>query len=82
MSNGPFTTFEYDPNETGVHWEHFVTAVGIWVYMRPGMPSVSDVAQAFNTTPEFARHAVDAHPWIFASDDDDPSKQLIDVEGE
>lgn len=25
MSEAPFTDFERDPNEVGIHWDHFIT---------------------------------------------------------
>lgn len=78
----PFTDFEHDANESGVHWEHFITAVGIWVYMQPGEPTVADAALAFNTTPDFVREAVESHPWIFTNEDPDPLKQTIEMDGE
>jgi hypothetical protein len=84
-----FTEFERDPNaETGVMWETFITAIGVFVYTnedkRPG-PTVADAALAFNTTPDLVREAVGEHPWLFAEwadDEKDPNKQFIMSDGE
>ncbi len=79
----PFTDFERDTETPGVHWEHFVTAVGIWTYVRPdAAPTVADAASAFNTTADLVREAVSDHPWIFCNDDPDPAKQFIEMDGE
>jgi hypothetical protein len=75
--------FERDTDVAGVHWEHFVTAVGIFVYMQETFPIVADVALAFNATPEAVREAAEDHPWLFVSgDDSDPTKQTIETDGE
>lgn len=80
-----FTEFERDPDEcVGVMFEHFITAVGMYVYTNEAARpvSIADTALAFNTTPELAREAVDAHPWIFASGDPDPAKAFVESDGE
>lgn len=80
-----FTEFERDPSaSTGVMFEHFVTAVGIYVYVNEGARrvSIADVAMTFNTTPDLAREAVAAHPWLYSSHNDDPTKQTIESDGE
>ena len=81
----PFTDFERDENKPGVHWEHFITALGIYVYMQDKPPSVADAVLAFNTTPGAIREAVNEHPWLFAAWPDgesDPAKQRIESDGE
>ena len=80
-----FIEFERDPEaETGVMWDRFVVAVEIYVYTNQGefAVSVADVAETFNTTPALVREAVDEHPWLFRSGDDDPANDLIDSDGE
>ena len=75
--------FERDTDTAGVHWEHFVTAVGIFVYMQETFPTVADVALTFNATPEAVREAAAQHPWLFVSgEDSDPTKQHIETDGE
>lgn len=69
-----FTEFERDTNATvGVMWEHFVTAVGIFVYTNEEVQKpcvkVDDIAMAFNTTPDLAREAAEDHPWLYVHDD-------------
>lgn len=81
----PFTEFEHDLDEPGVHWEHFVTAIGIYVYMQDYPPTVADTMLAFNTTADAVRKAVEEHPWLFADwrdSETDPRKQRIDSDGE
>lgn len=84
MTNGaPFTDFEHDPNETGIHWEHFITAVGIWTYLNEDRGcTVAEAAMTFCTTPELVRKAIEEHPWIFTNEDPDPTKQIIESDGE
>jgi len=81
-----FTDFERDDDAgTGVFFSHFVTAVGIYVYTNEGdrPVTVADIAAAFNTTPELAREAVEDHPWLFVHvDSDDPSRQVVESDGE
>jgi hypothetical protein len=80
----PFTEFERDPDaDVGVMWDHFITAIGIWVYVNSGHRevTVAEAALTFNTTPDLVREAVATHPWLFASDDPDPSKQTIESDG-
>lgn len=69
----PFTAFERDPAAaTGVMWSDFVVALGIWVYCNEDTRRVTviDAAQAFNTTADLVREAVDEHPWLALSDHD------------
>ena len=79
-----FTDFERDESaSTGVMWDHFVIAVAMYVYTNDGVyaVSVADVAETFNTTPALVREAVDEHPWLYRSQDDDPAKDLIESDG-
>lgn len=39
-------------------------------------------AIVFNTTPSLVREAVEAHPWLYSTHEDDPSKQTIQSDGE
>lgn len=80
-----FTDFERDTSaDVGVMFDHFITAVGIYVQTNEDARkvTVADVALAFNTTPELAREAVEAHPWLFTAHDPDPTKQFIESDGE
>jgi hypothetical protein len=81
----PFTDFERNPDATtGVMFDNFITAVGIYVYTNEGSRKVSiaDVAAAFNTTVELVREAVDQHPWLFFNTNDDPAQQTVESDGE
>jgi hypothetical protein len=80
-----FTEFERDENAgTGVFFNHFITAVGIYVFTNEGTRdvSVADIAMAFNTTPDLAREAINEHPWLFLHDHDDPANAIVESDGE
>lgn len=81
-----FTEFERDKTaSSGVMFEDFITAVGTYVYTNEGdyQVSVADVAQAFNTSVELVREAVDAHPWLcLAGHAETPTDQFIQSDGE
>lgn len=80
-----FTEFERDSGAgVGVMFDHFVTAVGIYVYTNEGDRDVTiaDIAAAFNTTVELAREAVDSHPWLFVHDHPDPAQATVESDGE
>ena len=80
-----FTDFERDPlAETGVRFEDFITAVGMYVYTNENdrKVSVADVAAAFNTSREVALEAVKAHPWLFVREGQDAWTQFIESDGE
>lgn len=71
--------------ETGIPWDAFVITLGIWSWMRPGEKqcTVREAAQAFDTTDAVIREAVEDHPWMFLyGPDDDPTKQIIEHDGE
>lgn len=81
----PFTEFERDPDAmTGVMFDNFITAIGVWVYVNEGRRylTVAEAALVFNTTPELVREAVQTHPWLYSRPHDDPAKQLIESDGE
>jgi hypothetical protein len=81
----PFVDFETDPDQPGVHWDSFVSALAIWVYMQDAPPTVEAATNAFNTTPGAIRKAVMEHPWLidmWSADETDPAKQIIESDGE
>jgi hypothetical protein len=81
----PFTEFETDPDLPGVHWDAFVTAVGVWTGMQAQPPSVAAAMLAFNTTADKVRAAVREHPWLFCNwvrGETDPDKWWIEIDGE
>ena len=81
----PFTEFERDEDQPGVHWEMFVSALGIYVYMQDEPPSVAAAMMAFNTTAGAIRTAVNEHPWLcdaWPEGETDPAKQKIESDGE
>lgn len=83
----PFTEFERDATAaTGVFFRDFITALATWVYTNEGdyECTVAEAALAFNTTPELVREAIEGHPWLLlrGADETDPTKQVIESDGE
>jgi hypothetical protein len=65
----PFTECERDESaESGVFWDAFISAVGIFVYVQDEPPTIEHAALVFNTTPDLVREAAEAHPWLFLED--------------
>lgn len=83
---GPYgRDFFTEDDEVGIPWTNFCTALQVWSFMRPGntQASVREAAQQFDVTDDVIRMAVEEHPWMFLTGpDDDPTKQLIDHDGE
>ena len=80
-----FTDFERNPDAaTGIMWDNFITALGIWVYVNEGerRPTVAEAALVYNTTPQLVREAIEEHPWLYASHHTDPAQQTIESDGE
>ncbi len=75
-----------DSEETaGIPWDNFVTALQVWSFMRPGdtQATVREAADQFGVTDNVIRQAVSGHPWMFLfGPNDDPTKQIIDHDGE
>lgn len=75
-----------DPDDdAGVMMDGLGRALVTWAAMRDKHPvTVADAALAFNTTPEVIREAVDNASWILIvnEDDPDPTRQLLELDGE
>jgi hypothetical protein len=75
-----------DPNDdAGVMIDGLGRALVTWAAMQDRYPlSVADAALAFNTTPAVIREAIEDASWILVvnEDDPDPTKQLIELDGE
>ena len=72
-----------DGADHGVGLDLFSSALQVWQILQNRDISVRDAAIAFRCTDGMIREAVDAHPWMFLEGpDDDPTKQIIQDEGE
>lgn len=76
------SVFGLDDDGCGIEFDGFVTAVYMLVALRGGSLSVRQVAEAFNVTDDVARNAADDAYWLFVGPGDDPTKQMIEVDGE
>ena len=84
-ADGPYDrTFFCAEDEAGVTFDQFHAALSVWAWMQPGSkPTVRAASQAFNVTDQTIREAVEEHYWMFLSGpDDDPTKQIIEHDGE
>lgn len=78
---------QHDSDEAGIAWLDFLGALQVWSFMRlergDEKVTVRQAADEFGVTAEVIREAVDQHYWMFLSGpDDDPSKQIIEHDGE
>lgn len=75
--------FAYPNDEAGVFIDDLGRALVTWSGMQEQIMTVADAADAFNTTPEVIREAIEEVMWIFVvGPDDDPTKQRIELDGE
>lgn len=75
--------FQDDYDEAGIHWDNFQVAIQIWSAMQPRKTTVREAADAFHVEDAVIRAAVEDHYWMFLTGpDDDPTKQIIEHEGE
>jgi hypothetical protein len=66
----------------GLEFIDFATAVKALIFCR-GSLSLRDVAQIFDVEDQVVRKAVDENYWLLISGpDDDPTKQMIEEDGE
>lgn len=85
MMAGPFTEVIYDEDsqEPGIHLDKLGMAIGHWAWMQEQQQSVASAALTFNTTPQIVRDAIEAYPWtLLTGPTDDPTKQMIEHDGE
>lgn len=75
--------FAKEDDEAGVFLGDFSRALVTWVAMQDRLNvTVREAAQTFNTTDAVIREAVDEAHWIFVSGpDDDPTKQILELDG-
>lgn len=62
---------------------HVANAIQFWAIQQKKPPTVREAALAFNCDDQMIKLAVEWHYWMYISGpDDDPSKQIIEHEGE
>lgn len=75
--------FDLTADEAGISLSELAGAVQVWSLLQPGPTTVGEAASIFNVMIGTVRAAVDGHHWMFLSGpSDDPSKQIIEHEGE
>ena len=76
--------FEGDEVFATESWfDQFVTALGVYVNCRPEQVTVRSAADAFHVTDAVIVKAAQEHYWLFVSGpSDDPTKQIIEMDGE
>jgi hypothetical protein len=83
MTKWDRSSFARPDEEAGVRWDDFVKAVSIYCFMNEDTISVRDAAEAFNTTDDVIREAVEDSYWAsIVGPDDDPTKQIIQHDGD
>lgn len=86
MTATPFIDILCDDSaEPGILQRQLGEAVSVWAWMQQGdePQTIATTALTFNTTPELVRSALDEHPWAsWIGPYDDPTKQLIEHDGE
>lgn len=72
-------------DEPGISIDQLGAAIAYWSWMQDGndAQTVATAALMFNTTPDIVRRALEVYPWTLCSGpDDDPTKQIIEHDGE
>lgn len=71
-------------DDAGVFMEDLARALQTWAAMNYGKKhTVAEAAEAFNTSAAVIREAVDEGYWmIWHGPDDDPTKQVIELDGD
>lgn len=82
---GLFTREQFgeDADDAGVFINDLGRAMVIYTAMQDATVTVASAAAVFNTTPEVIREAIEDASWIgWHGPDDDPSKQVVETDGE
>lgn len=76
--------FASEDDDAGVFVEHLSRALLTWAAMNYEKPlTVAEAASTFNTTPDVIRAAIEEGQWIsYHGPYDDPTKQMIQTEGD
>ncbi|WP_336800360.1 hypothetical protein [Kaistia sp. MMO-174] len=77
--------FDDDSDDSGLTVAHLCQSVATWSCMQQRSVSVAEAALAFNTTPDVVQHAINEHGGFYLyliGEDDDPTEQFIEHDGE
>jgi len=76
--------FATEGEDAGVFIGDLGRSLVTWAAMQDRYPlTVAEASIAFNTAPDVIREAIDETMWIlWTGPDDDPTKQLIELDGE
>ena len=69
--------------DSGIMWSSIAGAIQTWCGMNyGGERTVAEAARVFNTSPDVIHEAVEYGYWMFLTGpDDQPEKQIIELEG-
>lgn len=87
MGGAPYgmDVFQADPDEAGIHFDEFVSALQIWCVLNwtEATPvTVRRAARAFRVTDDVIRRAVEQGYYMFLrGPGDDATRQIIEVDG-
>ena len=80
MTKQDMSVFGLNDDGYGIEFSKFVTAVYMLVALR-GPLSVRQVAKIFNVTDDVAIAAANDAYWLFIGPGDNPTTQMIEVDG-
>ena len=82
MTKQDMSVFGLDEDGVGIAFVDFVDAV-VNLIALGGPRSIRDIGDLFSVTDDVVRRAVDDSHWLFVlGPDDDPTKQMIEADGE
>ena len=82
MTKQDMSVFGLDEDRTGIEFADFIDAL-VTLITLGGARSVREVGDLFDLTDDVVRAAVKENGWLFlAGPDDDPTKQMIEADGE
>jgi len=74
---------EWDQDEGNPDIGAVAQAIQVWDMFNPGEHTVREIGEVFNLDDAQVRQAVEAHYWMYLDGpDDDPTKQIVQHEGE
>jgi len=82
MTKQDMSVFGLDEDGCGTEFGDFTEALSTLIALGGGR-SVREIGELFNVTDDVVRKAVDSDHWLYVlGPDDDPTKQMIEADGE
>jgi len=82
MTKQDMSVFGLDKDGAGIEFVDFIEALVTLITLGGGR-SVREIGEMFDVTDDVVRRAVDESHWLFVlGPDDDPTKQMVEVDGE